>query len=145
MSRGVVLFPALLLAFAAAMLAIGHFHYHYSWTAFVFPLAAGLALSLLCALEIATILRRRGARAPGAAGPPPLSLAGIAWLFALAPFLYLFGFIFGAALYLLVCLRGNGFSWRLSLGTAAVALLAGWGLFVKVLGVQLPIAPLWMG
>jgi len=143
MNRRAVVFPALTLAFTAVMLASGYFHYHYSWTAFAFPLAAGVALCFLCAFEIAALLRTRAASAPGAADA--LSLSGMAWLFALAGFLYAFGFIFGAALYLLVCLKANGFSWRLSLGTAIASLLVGWGLFVKVLGVQLPITPLWMG
>jgi hypothetical protein len=143
MNRGAIVFPALTLAFTTAMLAVGYFHYHYSWTAFAFPFAAGVALCLLCAFEIAALPRRHAAGAPGAADP--LSLAGMAWLFALAGFLYAFGFIFGAALYLFVCLKGNRFSWRLSLGTAIASLLIGWGLFVKVLGVQLPITPLWMG
>ena len=145
MKRGEAVFPALILAFTAAMLALGYFHYQYSWTAFAFPLAAGLVVSLLCAFEIAAILRRPGTRAPRAADTPSLSLAGLAWLFALAAFLYALGFVFGAALYLLVCLRGNHFSWRLSVGTAVVSLFVNWGLFVKVLGVQLPIRPLWMG
>lgn len=142
MNRGAIVFPALALAFTVVMLAVGYFHYHYSWTAFAFPFAAGVALCLLCAFEITALLRPRAAGAPGTADP--LSLAGMAWLFALAAFLYAFGFIFGAALYLLVCLKGNGFSWRLSLGTAVASLLIGWGLFVKVLGVQLPIMPVWM-
>ncbi len=143
MKRGDAVLPALMLAFTATMLAIGYFHYHYSWTAFAFPLGAGLALCLLSAFEIAAVLRRRDGGAPVEAAP--VSPGGAAWLFALAAFLYAFGFVFGAALYLLVCLRGNGFSWRLSAGSAAVAVLIQWGLFIKVLGVQLPLEPLWMG
>lgn len=144
MNRSEASFPALILAFTAAMLALGYFYYGYSWTSFAFPLAAGLVVSLLCLFEIAAFLRRPGATAPRAADTPPLAPAGLAWLFALAAFLYAFGFVFGAALYLLVCLRGNGFSWRLSASTAVVALLVGWGLFVKLLGIPLPIKPLWM-
>ena len=145
MNRREAVFPALILAFTATMLAVGYFHYQYPWTAFAFPLAAGLAVCLLCAFEIATMLRRRGTSAPRAADQSRLSLAGVAWLFALAAFLYGFGFVVGAALYLLVCLRGNDFSWRLSAGTAVVSLFVTWGIFIKVLGVQLPLRPLWMG
>lgn len=145
MNRRQTVFPALILAFTATTLAVGYFHYQYSWTAFAFPLAAGLVVCLLCAFEIAAIARRPGTRAPRAADQPPLSLAGVAWLFALAAFLYAFGFVAGAALYLLVCLRGNDFSWRLSVGTAVVSLFVTWGIFIKVLGVQLPLKPLWMG
>ena len=145
MNRSQTVFPALIFAFTATALAVGYFHYQYSWTAFAFPLVAGLVVCLLCAIEIATTSRRRGTSAPRAADQPPLSLAGVAWLFALAAFLYAFGFVFGAALYLLVCLRGNDFSWRLSVGTAVVSLFATWCIFIRVLGVQLPLKPLWMG
>lgn len=144
LNRGAVVFPVLILAFTAAMLAVGHFHYQYSWTTFVFPLAAGVVVVLLCALEIAAVLYRPRVSAPREADAPSLSLAGLAWLFALGAFLYALGFVFGAALYLLVCLRGSGFSWRLSLGTAAASLLVTWGLFASILGIQLPIKPLWM-
>jgi len=145
LNRSDAVFPSLILAFTAAMLAVGHFHYEYSWTAFAFPFAAGLVVCLLCAFEIATVLRPRGARASRAADPSRLSLAGVAWMFALAAFLYIFGFVVGAALYLLVCLKGNDFSWRLSGVMAVVSLFATWGIFIKVLGVQLPLKPLWMG
>ncbi len=144
MNRSEAVFPALILAFTAALLAAGHFHYQYSWTTFAFPLAAGAVVVLLCALEIAAVLCRPQVSASRAADAPSLSLAGLAWLFALGAFLYALGFVFGAALYLLVCLRGSGFSWRLSLGTAAASLLVSWGLFVSILGIQLPIKPLWM-
>ncbi|OGA16432.1 MAG: hypothetical protein A3G25_12605 [Betaproteobacteria bacterium RIFCSPLOWO2_12_FULL_63_13] len=144
MKRGQIVFPSLILAFTAVMLSLGYFHYQYSWTAFAFPFGAGLAVCILCAVEIANSVRGRGNRAPRASELPPVSLTGVAWLFALAVFLYAFGFVFGAALYLLVALRGNGFSWRLSVGTAVVALLVTWGIFIKVLGVQLPIVPLWI-
>ena len=145
MKHGAIVFPALIFAFAATMLSIGYFHYQYSWTAFAFPLAAGLAVCALCVAEIIAIFRARGSEAPRAGAPPPISAAGAAWLFALAAFLYALGFVFGAALYLLVCLKGNGCSWRLSAGASAVSLIVTWGLFIKLLGVQLPLYPLWMG
>jgi len=144
-NRGHIVFPSMIFAFTAVMLALGYFHYHYSWTAFAFPFSAGLAVCVLCAFEIANAVRGRGTAAPGDSSPPPVSLAGVAWLFALGVFLYAFGFVFGAALYLLVCLRGNGFSWRLSVSTAVVTLGVAWGIFIKVLGVQLPLVPLWIG
>ena len=143
MRRGDAVFPGLVLAFAATVLAIGYFHYHYTWTAFGFPFAAGAALCLLCALEMRNVISRRGA--PAADTAPTLSPGAMAWLFALAAFLYGLGFVFGTALYLLVCLRGNGFTWRLAALTALASLPLTWGLFIKVLGVQLPLQPLWFG
>ena len=141
MTRGALVFPALVLAFTAAMLALGYFHYHYSWVSFAFPLGTGLVLCALCAFEM--LLSRK----PGASQPrdemPALPVRALLWLFALAPFLWAFGFVFGAGLYLLVSLRGNAFSWRTAIATALASLLLSWGLVIKVLGVQLPVAPLW--
>ena len=144
MTRGAFLFPALILAFTAAMLAVGYFHYHYSWVSFAFPLGVGLVLCVLCAFELTSAVRHPEAAARRISEMPALPVRSLAWLFALAPFLWLFGFVFGAALYLLVSLRGNAFSWRTSIATAALSLLVSWGLVIKVLGVQLPIAPLWL-
>lgn len=142
MTRGAFLFPALILAFTATMLGIGYFHYHYSWVSFAFPLGVGLVLCTLCAMEM-LVFSRSPKTSERNADVPALSLVSLAWLFALAPFLWAFGFVFGAALYLLVSLRGNAFSWRTAIATALVSLLVSWGLVIKVLGVQLPIAPLW--
>ena len=144
MTRGALLFPALVLAFTAVMLGLGYFHYHYSWVSFAFPLGTGLVLCALCALEI-FIFSKSPKTAERSGDMPALSLVSLAWLLALAPFLWAFGFVFGAALYLLVSLRGNAFSWRTSIVTALVSLVVSWGLVIKVLGVQLPIVPLWLG
>jgi hypothetical protein len=146
MKSAEIAFPTLIFAVTAGLLALGYFHYGYNWTTFAFPLGAGVALCALCALEIARACMGR-ANATGAADietPPPFSLAAIGWLFALGAFLYGLGFLYGSAAYLLVCLRGNGFSWQTSLGTAAVALIAIWGLFIKAMGIQLPVIPPWL-
>jgi hypothetical protein len=145
MSRGEILFPALIAAAAAALLLLGYFYYEYSWVVLMFPLAAGLVLCALCISEMITVLGNRAETQPAmpADEAPLISYASIGWMFALAPFLYAFGFVFGAGAYLLVCLRANGFSWRLSGAIAAAALVVTWGLFIKIFGLQLPIAPLW--
>jgi hypothetical protein len=144
MTRAQAIFPALILAFTASMLALGYFHYHYSWTSFAFPLGAGAVVIALCAAEIFVLIKSPGA-SQASAEMPALSLRSVLWLFALAPFLWAFGFVFGAALYLLISLRGNAFSWRASVITALLSLLLSWGLVIKILGVQLPVRPLWLG
>lgn len=63
-------------------------------------------------------------------------------MFALLPFLYGLGFVFGS--YLLVCLKSNGFSWRLSGSIAIVSLAATYGVFIKIFGLLLPVWPMWM-
>lgn len=144
MTRAQAIFPALILAFTASMLALGYFHYHYSWTSFAFPLGAGAVVIALCAAEIFVLIKSPEA-SQASAEMPALSLRSVLWLFALAPFLWVFGFVFGAALYLLISLRGNAFSWRASVITALLSLLLSWGLVIKILGVQLPVRPLWLG
>ena len=138
--------PALLLAATAALL-VGGFVADYSWTAIAFPLAAGTAVCVLCVIELIAIRERRSAMVPAIVADEestPLSPASMAWMFALALFLFGLGFVAGPATYLLVCLRANGFSWQLSAGVAIASLAITWGLFIKTMGILLPIIPFWM-
>ena len=151
MTRGELVFPASVLAAVVVLLALGNFYYEYGWTAFTFPLGVGIAVCALCAIEISTVLRGRRATAPagsdidaGDTAQERLSLPAAGWMFALVVFLSAFGFIVGAAVYLLVCLRANGFSWVASAAVALGSVLVTWGLFMKVLDILLPVYPLWM-
>lgn len=147
MTRAEAIFPALLIVIVATLLVLGNFAFEYSWTAFAFPLAAGLVLCVLCAMEIGGVaVARREAPdlvARAEEDRPPLSPSGLVWMFALAVFLYAFGFVAGPALYLLACLRANGFSWIVSGGIAAASIPLTWGLFINIMGILLPIEPLW--
>ena len=144
MTRAQAAFPALILAFVAAMLALGYFHYNCTCPTFAFRLGAGVVVIALCAGEILGLVRHPETVAQPTDQMPAVPIRSLLWLFALAPFLWAFGFVFGGALYLLISLRGHAFSWRASIVTALASLLVSWGLVIKILGVQLPIAPLWM-
>lgn len=149
MRRGALLFPALILVAVSLLLIVGLFVLEYSWTAIAFPLVAGVLLCGLCVLEMTRVLARRAGTVPAERVEsdqlaPHHSLSSIAWMFALAVFLYGLGFVFGPAAYLITCLRANGFSWRLSVGVAVASMLFTWGLFIKVMGILLPIQPLWL-
>jgi len=152
MTRGQLVFPAAVAAAVIVLLALGYYYYEYGWTTFAFPLGVGIAVCLLCAIEIAGVLRgRRAVTEPAGSDidstdteQERLSLPAVGWMFALVVFLYAFGFIFGAAIYLLVCLRFNGFSWIASAIVALGSMLVTWGLFIKVLDILLPVWPLWM-
>jgi hypothetical protein len=153
MSRGEAIFPAVLAAGVAALVAGGIFFAGYSWKVIAFPFGAAVIVCGLCLLQIATALA--GAKtqpaAPEAAGLPsdaptePLTPASLVWVFVLALFLYGLGFVFGPAAYLLLYLRANGSSWLVSAAIAAGSLLVTWGLFIKALRVLLPLQPLWLG
>jgi hypothetical protein len=146
MTRGEFLFPALIFAMTAILLLLGVFYYHYSTGVLAFPLGSGLVLCGFCIYAMMTALSGRVETVPVDPDDPqvPLSPVGLLWMFALLPCLYLFGFVFGSALYLLVCLRSNGFSWSISAGIALGGLVATWGLFIKIFGILLPLWPLWM-
>jgi len=145
MSRAAFAFPALIFALVAGLLASGFLVFDYSWGVLAFPFGAGIAVCALCAMEMTRTLFARGApaAAEGEALTAPASRAGLAWIFALALFLYGLGFVFGPAAYLLFSLRASGASWLLSLAAGAGSLAVTWGLFIKVMGVLLPLAPLW--
>ena len=144
MMRGEVIFPALIFATVAAFTAGGDVIGEYSWNVFAFPLGAAIFVCVMCVIEIANALRRPATVPADGDAPAPQSLAAVAWVVALAAFLYGLGFVWGPAAYLLACLRFNGFSWGLAVGVAASSVLLTFGLFIKVMGILLPIAPLWL-
>jgi hypothetical protein len=146
MSRAELAFPSIIFALVAAFAAGGIVLGEYPWGVIVFPFGAACAVCILCAIEIVRIRTAKTAsETQSEQTDDKISLKALAWLFALAPFLYGLGFVFGSAAYLLACLWANGVSWRLSIPIAAVSLLVTLGLFIKLMGVLLPVAPLWLG
>lgn len=145
MSRGEILFPAVLLAAVAALIA-GGFVAGYSWTVIAFPLGAAVIVCGLSALQMSWAVAGKADRAAAAEEQlAPLTVASLAWVFALGLFVAGLGFVFGPAAYLLVYLRAHGSSWTLSVVTALASIVVTWGLFIKFLQVLLPIEPIWMG
>ncbi len=145
MTRVEALFPSLLFIIVTGLLVAGFTVLGYSWPVIAFPFGAGAIMCALCAVEVVrTIAGHRPRTLPEEEELEPLTWSSVAWVFALGGFVYGLGFVFGPAAYLLVYLRANGSSWRLSLAIAAASLPVTWGLFIKVLRVLLPIQPLWM-
>jgi hypothetical protein len=146
MSRAELAFPSIIFALVAAFAIGGIVIGEYPWGVIVFPFGAATVVCILCAIEIVRVVKGKAApETQPEQADDEISLKALGWLFALAPFLYGLGFVFGPAAYLLACLWANGVSWRLSIPIAAVSLLVTWGLFIKLMGVLLPIAPLWLG
>jgi hypothetical protein len=150
MSRAELIFPATVLVVVAAFAGGGYFIGGYGWGVIVFPLGAAILTCVLCIIEILRVLRNRRVAAVAAASSDlddgtllPMSMSGLVWMFVLPVFLYALGFVAGPAAYLLACLRANGFSWALSGGIATASVAMTWGLFVHVMGVLLPVMPLW--
>jgi hypothetical protein len=144
MTRAAVIFPAFILVVIGGLSIYGAFAF--TWTALQFPLGAGILLCAMCVGELAATLSGRQAVATieaERAGPVPWP--SLVWIFALGGFLYALGFVAGPALYLLICLRANRFSWAVAAGIAAASVAVTWGLFIKIIGILLPVMPLWMG
>jgi len=146
MSRAAALLPALLFAAVAALLGAGFLLLDYPPGVLAFPAGTGGLLCVLCAIEVARVLRSEGwkMRAPAAPALEPSWLRALAWMFALGAFLLVLGFVLGPAAYLLACLRANGFSWRLAAGVGAASVALTWGAFIGVLGIPLPVVPPWL-
>jgi hypothetical protein len=144
MRLGEILFPTILFAVVAALIA-GGFAAGYSWTVIAFPLGAAIMICGLSAMQVcwAAVGDPRPEPAENE-GLPPLAASSLVWVFALAVFVYALGFVFGPAAYLLAYLRAHGSSWALSVIIAAGSIAVTWGLFIKFLQVLLPIEPLWL-
>ena len=144
MTRAELIFPSLIFAAVGSLLLVGFFVLHHSWAVIGFPFLAGVTVCILCILDIAMTLSGRRVQ-PSALGAPQesLSVASLAWAFALGAFVYGLGFVFGPAAYLFIYLRAHGSSWLFSSAVAGVSLLITWGLFIKLLRILLPFEPLW--
>ena len=147
MTRAELIFPVIIFVVVVTFAGGGYFIGDYSWGVIAFPLGAAIVICVLCAIEIARLLSSRRVSAsetpPAGGDNMPMSASGFAWIFILPLFLYGLGFVAGPAVYLLACLRANRFSWELSAGIAMASLVMTWGFFIHVMGVLLPLMPLW--
>ena len=146
-----VTFLLVLAALLTGICLIGAFHYDYSAGLMLFPLlAAGVTLAII-AVQLGILLAeaRRGPAAdlpehrraaPVAAGAV---LPDLLWLVSVVPFIVLLGYPAGLALYLVCTLRRAGEGWPLAIGVAAASLLVSYCVFVRLLGVLLPLFPFW--
>ena len=158
MRRSESLFLLALGAFLVGVCLIGLLHYDYSATLMRFPLLAAGVTLLLVAVQLGLLWSGRG----GAAAPEPSdaevsdaaarpassrrrAVTDAIWIFSVVPLVFLLGYPVGLAVYLLCVLRYFRISWTTSLGLAGASLALSYGLFVKTLGVSLPVLPVWWG
>lgn len=144
MTRAAVVFPAFILAVVGGLSIYAVVTF--TWTALQFPLGAGILLCAMCVGELmATLSGRQAGPTLEAERAGPLSWPSLFWIFALVGFLFGFGFVAGPALYLLINLRANRYSWAFAVSVAAASVAVTWGLFIKIIGIQLPMMPPWVG
>lgn len=147
------LFTGFILLFVMSFLAIGYFYYQYSWGVFYFPFATGIVIICLC---IFVLCRHRPDQSTGRSPQPSITAAtgtiidtrqptgawsGILWVLASVPFVIVFGYLFGLALYVLVFMRTHGQGWALSLTMFVGTLATIYLVFMSLLRVSLPLFP----
>lgn len=136
---GEILFPLGVMAFLTVVVLAGGVGLDHSAVVMAFPLGVGIITGAVC---VAIVLRERNRPMATEAGQP------VGWpeagrIGAVLPLVMLLGFPAGLAVYLAGYLRWRGESWVMSLGCAAGSVALGYGVFVKLLAVPLPLGPWW--
>lgn len=148
---GNVLIAGSLLLFTLSFLLLGRFYWHYRPTVIMFPDLAGIltigtaAWLLIRSLVIpVAVLAEEGE--PISAGDNPRAGLGrrLAWLAAVFPVVYVLGVLIGLLLVGLAYTTYHRLSWVQRLIVLAVIFAFIYVGFYLLLGVPLPIRPLWM-
>lgn len=156
MQRTEALFLFAVALFLTGFCLLGLFHYAYSATLLRFPLlAAGVTLFLICC-RLVLLHREQGAGGPDLMETPRTVLVEVLgaarrghavvsmlWMIAILPLVFVLGWPLGMAVYLLCALRHFGEAWPLAIAISLSSLVLSYGLFIAVLGVPLPVLPVW--
>jgi hypothetical protein len=143
-----ILFPAVIIVFAAFVVGAGAFYYGYDMAVMRFPYLVGGVLMALASLRLVQAIQ--GKRLPGEPEEPEAptteSLAEFTrtalWLVGILPAVWLLGYLAGIPLYLLAYFRAHGESWLTSVSLSLAALAVTYFVFIVFLRVHLPIMPL---
>ncbi len=148
--QGNVLSAGLLLLFTSTMLILGAVHWEYPSKVIIFPALVGI-LALLCAgwllvrCRIASDGELENECQPFAQGNHRCSLAKrVLWLITVFPLGYFFGFVIGLIGFTLAYTSYHGLPWWQRLLTSATVFAFVYIGFYKLLGVPLPIDPVWL-
>lgn len=145
------LFSAIVLGlFAATMLALALFRWNYSSTVIFFPLLAGSFL-ILCALWLIfrsitaselDLVKESESFAEGDARSSMLKR--VLWLGLIFPISYVFGYVIGLMAFSLAYTIYQRLPWWQILITSLIILGVVYVGFYTMLGVPLPIKPIWL-
>ncbi len=134
--------------------SLGLLYYDYSVGLMRFPLlAAGFTLVVLV-VHLVLMCSGRAMPLDGGSAPSALvtalrsprrrqTLSRLLSIFSIVPIVFALGYPLGLAVYLLGVLRHFGEGWMISSAVAGMSLLVSYGLFVRTLGVSLPVMPAW--
>lgn len=141
------LFPAVLIAFVLFVLGAGIFYYKYPMPVMRFPYLVGGFLLIMATWHLwRTLTGRRLADEGDLENPTTENLGEFArtslWLLAILPAIWIFGYLIGIPIYLMAYFKAHGQSWWLSTLLSAAALAVTYFVFMKFLGVNLPITPI---
>lgn len=148
--QGNIFTAGLLLFFVSTMLILGFVHWGYTTKVMGFPALVG-TLAMLCAGWL--VVRSWTVNfdelekecQPFAQGNHRCSLARrTLWLSSIFPLGYFFGFVIGLIAFTLCYTSYHGLPWWQRLVTSAVVFAFVYVGFYKLLGVPLPIDPVWL-
>ena len=148
---GNLVLPSILLLSTATLLLLGEFYWDYRPGVIMFPWMAGGLLIIsavwlvIRALTVPVETLSREGESLGESDDPRASLARrLAWMASVYPLCYLLGLVAGLLLFALAYTSYHRLPWWQRLLSAAVVFIIVYVGFYTLLGVSLPIEPLWM-
>ena len=148
---GELLIPLLLLLFSITLLLLGEFYWEYRPSVIMFPwMAGGLVIIssvwlLIRALAVPVETLSREGESLGVSEDPRASLIKrLGWMAAVYPLCYVLGMIAGLLVFTLAYTSYHRLPWWQRLIAATVVFCIVYIGFYTLLGVSLPINPLWM-
>lgn len=153
-----VIFATAIVSFVVFVVGAGALYYNYSATVMRFPYVVGGFIIVLAVWRIFAALAAppspatppHGARADTELSGAPTAqeesageilVTGL-WLVSILPAVWIFGYLAGIPLYLLVYFRAHGERWVISIVLALAALAMTYFAFILLLKVRLPMLPI---
>jgi hypothetical protein len=148
---GNLIVALILLVFPAVLLLLAEFYWDYAPNVILFPLITGCLL-LLCAIWLAVralvvpvdVLSAEGESVGVTDDPRASLLKRILWMAVVYPLCYFMGMIAGLITLSVVYTSYHRLPWWQRLLSAVIVFMIVYVGFYKLLGVSLPVSPLWM-
>ena len=150
MKKMEALFPAVIIVFVLFILGSGIFYYQYPIAVMRFPYIDGAFLLVMAGWHLWRTLTGRRLVDEGDLENPTTESIGefvrtALWLLAILPAIWLLGYLIGIPVYLMIYFRAHGQSWGLSLILSGAAMAVTYFVFMRFLGVNLPVMPVGFG
>jgi hypothetical protein len=148
---GNLIIAAALLLFTASFLLLGEYHWGYESSVIMFPWMAG-TLVIICAVwllvrsYLVSVTVLTGEQESIGESDDPRSSLGkrLAWMASVYPLSYVFGIIAGLLIFTVAYTSYHRLPWWQRVVATVVVFVFIYIGFYKMLGVALPVTPLWM-